>query len=478
MTDIAATSRRLGIDVGGTFTDVLLYDEATGVRLLKVPSTTADQSAACWTASTRSAGGPRAGRRLDAALHGTTVATNAVLEGRGARVGLIVTRASATSSTSPSRGRRGRCSAAWSTRSPTPLADVDATSRGARTDGRRRRGGRAARRGGVAAALRRAAADGRRGADGLPAQLATPTRPTSARPRPPARGRCRDLPVSISSGRAAEFREYERTITTLMNAYVAPAMRALPDGRSGDGLAGARAAGAGPGRALRRRADEPRRRACATPGADGALRPRRRRQRRRRSSRAARASTASSRSTWAARRPTSRSAWTAGRRSPARRRSATFPVRAPAVDVADDRRRRRLDRLRRRGDRRAARRPAERRRRSRPGLLRPRRHGGDGHRRQRRARPPAAAAARRRDDARRRRRPRGRRPRRRAPRARRRGDRAEAIVASSTRPCSAPCASSPCSAAVVPREFALVAFGGAGGLHANALARDCSAATR
>jgi N-methylhydantoinase A/oxoprolinase/acetone carboxylase beta subunit len=43
MTDIAATSRRLGIDVGGTFTDVLLHDAGDGsVRLLKIATTTGD----------------------------------------------------------------------------------------------------------------------------------------------------------------------------------------------------------------------------------------------------------------------------------------------------------------------------------------------------------------------------------------------------------------------------------------------------
>ena len=84
---------RLGVDVGGTFTDLLLHDERTQrTYQAKTPSTPQDQSI-----------GVAAGVKLicDKAgispseisliLHGTTVATNAVLEGKGARVGLLVT---------------------------------------------------------------------------------------------------------------------------------------------------------------------------------------------------------------------------------------------------------------------------------------------------------------------------------------------------------------------------------------------------
>ena len=92
MTDIAATSRRLGIDVGGTFTDVLLHDAGDGsVRLLKIATTTGDQSRGVVEGLEeicRRAGiGPE---ELGGLMHGTTAATNAVLEGRGARVGVIV----------------------------------------------------------------------------------------------------------------------------------------------------------------------------------------------------------------------------------------------------------------------------------------------------------------------------------------------------------------------------------------------------
>ena len=84
---------RLGVDVGGTFTDLLLFDEASGSFWRhKTPSTPHDSSQGVLVgvdAICESAGITPGD--IDILLHGTTVATNAVLEGKGARVGLIVT---------------------------------------------------------------------------------------------------------------------------------------------------------------------------------------------------------------------------------------------------------------------------------------------------------------------------------------------------------------------------------------------------
>jgi N-methylhydantoinase A len=84
---------RLGVDVGGTFTDLLLLDESTGAFWRhKTPSTPADSSVGVLTGVTeicRKAGVVPAD--VGVFLHGTTVATNAILEGKGARVGLVVT---------------------------------------------------------------------------------------------------------------------------------------------------------------------------------------------------------------------------------------------------------------------------------------------------------------------------------------------------------------------------------------------------
>ncbi|MEM7665587.1 MAG: hydantoinase/oxoprolinase family protein [Pseudomonadota bacterium] len=85
---------RLGVDVGGTFTDLLLFDEETGdFWRHKTPSTPHDSSEGILTgvkAITEEAG--VSAEDIAYFLHGTTVATNAVLEGKGAKVGLITTR--------------------------------------------------------------------------------------------------------------------------------------------------------------------------------------------------------------------------------------------------------------------------------------------------------------------------------------------------------------------------------------------------
>jgi N-methylhydantoinase A len=84
---------RLGVDVGGTFTDLFLVsDEDDQQFRVKTPSTPADPSEGVLAGVQRICG--EAGIELDAIrniLHGTTVATNAVLESKGARVGLITT---------------------------------------------------------------------------------------------------------------------------------------------------------------------------------------------------------------------------------------------------------------------------------------------------------------------------------------------------------------------------------------------------
>lgn len=86
-------SYRLGVDVGGTFTDLLLVNESTGgIWSAKVPSTPADQSIGVLNGIARVC--ERAGispRQIDHVMHGTTVATNTVLTGTGARCGLVTT---------------------------------------------------------------------------------------------------------------------------------------------------------------------------------------------------------------------------------------------------------------------------------------------------------------------------------------------------------------------------------------------------
>jgi N-methylhydantoinase A len=83
-------TKLVGVDVGGTFTDLVLVDEATGeVRLAKVPTTPRNQAAGVLAALTAVAAAPA---ELKVIVHGTTTATNALLERKGARAGLITTR--------------------------------------------------------------------------------------------------------------------------------------------------------------------------------------------------------------------------------------------------------------------------------------------------------------------------------------------------------------------------------------------------
>jgi N-methylhydantoinase A len=87
-------AHRLGVDVGGTFTDLMLVADDTGeLHRVKVPSTPDDPSRGVLDGVTRvcDASGVSPGE-LEYLLHGTTVATNAMLEAKGARVGLITTK--------------------------------------------------------------------------------------------------------------------------------------------------------------------------------------------------------------------------------------------------------------------------------------------------------------------------------------------------------------------------------------------------
>jgi len=80
----------VGVDVGGTFTDLVLFDtETESVKISKVPSTPENQSFGVMSAL-GSVGASL--EDIDEVIHGTTVTTNALLERKVSRVGLITTR--------------------------------------------------------------------------------------------------------------------------------------------------------------------------------------------------------------------------------------------------------------------------------------------------------------------------------------------------------------------------------------------------
>jgi N-methylhydantoinase A len=88
---------RLGIDTGGTFTDLILVDDGGGVQLFKSPSTPTDPPQAIrngldLVATALGVDAPAFLTSTDLIIHGTTVALNAVIQLKGARTGLFCTR--------------------------------------------------------------------------------------------------------------------------------------------------------------------------------------------------------------------------------------------------------------------------------------------------------------------------------------------------------------------------------------------------
>ena len=84
---------RLGVDVGGTHTDLVLYDAATGALLVeKVPSTPHNPAAGVLDGIANFVRRGIDPAEIDFFAHGTTITTNALLEMRGAKVGLLITK--------------------------------------------------------------------------------------------------------------------------------------------------------------------------------------------------------------------------------------------------------------------------------------------------------------------------------------------------------------------------------------------------
>ncbi|MFN0074126.1 MAG: hydantoinase/oxoprolinase family protein [Chloroflexota bacterium] len=85
-------SIRVTVDTGGTFSDFVIFDEATGrYRILKIPSTPDDPGRAVLDGLDRLAAEGSSPDSISFFSHGTTVATNALIEEKGARIGLAIT---------------------------------------------------------------------------------------------------------------------------------------------------------------------------------------------------------------------------------------------------------------------------------------------------------------------------------------------------------------------------------------------------
>jgi N-methylhydantoinase A len=220
------STMRLGVDVGGTFTDLLLHDEATQRTFeAKTPSTPEDQSigvAAGVKLICEKAG--ISPKDISVILHGTTVATNAVLEGKGARVGLLATEGFEYTLHLAKSWTPGPLFGWIVMDKPDPLASL-ADTRGIPE--------RMNARGEVVKALDVAKAtaliDEVCGSNiealtiSLMHSYANPLHERQLGEI--VKARYPNIPVSLSSDILPEFREYDRAITTVMNDYVRPIMK-------------------------------------------------------------------------------------------------------------------------------------------------------------------------------------------------------------------------------------------------------------
>jgi N-methylhydantoinase A len=217
---------RIGIDVGGTFTDLVAVDEAGRVTLAKTASTPADQSIGVMDGLAllaRAVGRDLAGllAETDRIVHGTTVATNALLERKGARVGMLTTEGHRD----VIEMREGLKDDRYNLRMPPPVPLVPRARRlgvreRMRWDGRVQTKLDARSLDAAIAKLRRAEVEAvavcylHAYRDGRHEQA---TKKAIAKALP-------GVYISLSSEVLGQIKEYERFGTTTVNAYVGPAL--------------------------------------------------------------------------------------------------------------------------------------------------------------------------------------------------------------------------------------------------------------
>ena len=214
---------RLGVDVGGTFTDLLLMEENSGNTFqAKVHSTPGDSSigvfqgieSVCDIAGVKSS-------QITQIMHGTTVGTNAVLQGQGAKLGLVTTKGYRQVLQIERAFVPGGLAAFIVWNMPDPLVDLELTVEADE---------RMSVRGEVVHALdengiRKELNDLKgRGIEALTVTLINSyaNGAHERRIREIANEIMPEIPVSLSSEILPEMYEFERTLTTAANAYVAP----------------------------------------------------------------------------------------------------------------------------------------------------------------------------------------------------------------------------------------------------------------
>jgi hypothetical protein len=219
---------RIGIDIGGTFTDLVYLTPEGGIRRAKVLSTPDDYARGIAEGSPRRVDHARRDRRrgITQIMHGTTVATNALLEGKGAKVALLTT----TGFRDVLEIRRLRMPVLYDIRWRKPPALVPRRLR-FEVPERIDHLGRIERPLDEAAAQSSSACwrPGRRDRH-LPAQRLCQRRARGAPARHAAELDNRAIPVTISSELLPEIREYERTSTTVVNATCCRWFATISDG--------------------------------------------------------------------------------------------------------------------------------------------------------------------------------------------------------------------------------------------------------
>ncbi len=216
-------SYRLGVDVGGTFTDLLLVNEKNGQSWsAKVPSTPADQSIGVLNGLARVC--ERAGigpGQIGHVMHGTTIATNTVLTGTGARCGLVTTRGYRQVLQIARSFVPGGLGGWVIYNKSLPLAPLACTIEAEERVDARGEVVRPLDEEHLRGELRRLRS---KNIEALTVSLinAYANDRHERRIKELAAQELPDIPVSLSSEVVPEMQEYERTVTTVANSYVRP----------------------------------------------------------------------------------------------------------------------------------------------------------------------------------------------------------------------------------------------------------------
>ncbi len=216
-----ATAWRVGVDNGGTFTDLVAVGPRGDVRLRKVPSTPFRPADATFAALELS--GVEPGPGIDSFILGTTIATNVLIQRRGAPVVLLTTAGFEDVLYIQRIDRSGLYDLQWVKAEPyVPRNMVVGVAERVLSDGSVRKPLTAEEAGRVVERVRELTVGEEKPAVAVSLlfsyvndshEQALAEALTAALP---------DLPVSISSEVAPVWREYERTNTTVMDAYVKP----------------------------------------------------------------------------------------------------------------------------------------------------------------------------------------------------------------------------------------------------------------